>query len=84
MKKTILLLFIMTIIAIAFPPMSMAAENLQTMIDSLDEGAVLQLENKTYEGNITIDKPIETHRRRVKQSLKETEREMSFPLPPPG
>ncbi len=34
----------------------MAAENLQSRIDSLKEGAVLKLENKTYEGNIVINK----------------------------
>ncbi|GHH97998.1 nitrous oxide reductase family maturation protein NosD [Neobacillus kokaensis] len=36
----------------------MAAENLQAMIDSMKEGAVLKLEDKTYEGNIVIDKPL--------------------------
>ncbi|WP_236719657.1 nitrous oxide reductase family maturation protein NosD [Neobacillus mesonae] len=36
----------------------MAAENLQATIDSMKKGAVLKLENKTYEGNIVIDKPL--------------------------
>lgn len=36
----------------------MAAESLQALIDSMKEGAVLQLENKTYEGNIVIHKPL--------------------------
>ncbi len=36
----------------------MAAENLQATIDSMKKGAVLKLENNTYEGNIVIDKSL--------------------------
>ncbi|MDQ0974379.1 nitrous oxide reductase family maturation protein NosD [Neobacillus niacini] len=56
MKKLLLFLFIFSITILVFPEKSSAAENLQAMIDSLEEGAVLQLENKTYEGNIVINK----------------------------
>lgn len=61
MKKLTFLFFLMCIIGIALQPNNgFAAENeLQSMIDSMKEGDVLQLENKTYEGNITIDKPLE-------------------------
>jgi len=59
MKKTMLLLFLMILFVIAIPKHSFASEDLQAMIDSLDDGAVIQLENKTYEGNIVINKSIE-------------------------
>lgn len=59
MKKNILLLFLMMLIACSNPSKIFAEENLQNLIDSLDDGAVLHLENKTYEGNIVIDKPID-------------------------
>lgn len=59
MKTNILLLFMMSLIVIALPNKGYASENLQSVIDSADEGAVIHLENKTYEGNIVIDKPIE-------------------------
>ncbi|WP_256236602.1 nitrous oxide reductase family maturation protein NosD [Bacillus sp. EB600] len=36
----------------------MAAENLQSLVDSMKEGAVVKLENKTYEGNLVIRKSI--------------------------
>ncbi len=36
----------------------MAAGNLQATIDSMKEGAVLKLEDQTYEGNIVINKPL--------------------------
>ena len=36
----------------------MAAENLQSLVDSMQEGAVVKLENKTYEGNLVIHKSI--------------------------
>lgn len=36
----------------------MAAENLQSLVDSTKEGAVVRLENKTYEGNLVIRKSI--------------------------
>lgn len=59
MKKHTLLFFAMAVILLSLPHASLAAENLQQTIDSLDDGAVLQLENKTYEGNIAIHKSIE-------------------------
>lgn len=59
MKKHLLFLFMLLLIAALNPNKSIASENLQAMIDTLDEGAVLELENKTYEGNIVIDKSIE-------------------------
>ena len=58
MKKLLLFLFIFSITICINPEKNIAAENLQAMIDSLEEGAVLKLENKTYEGNIVINKPI--------------------------
>jgi nitrous oxidase accessory protein len=42
-----------------FPSAGLAAEELQTRIDTLKTGDVLKLEGKTYEGNIVIDKTIE-------------------------
>lgn len=59
MKNYLLLLIFISILMIAMPKQSSAASNLQTMIESAEEGAVLQLENKTYEGNIVINKSIE-------------------------
>src|SRR3954470_20864395 len=56
MKKLLLFLFVFSITLIIIPEKNSAAENLQAMIDSLEEGAVLQLENKTYKGNIVINK----------------------------
>lgn len=58
MKKLMLLFFITAMIVFALPHTNMAAGNVQSMIDSLENGAVLQLEDKTYEGNIVIDKPM--------------------------
>ncbi|MEH7248411.1 nitrous oxide reductase family maturation protein NosD [Neobacillus niacini] len=58
MKKLLLFLFVFSITFIITPEKNSAAENLQAIIDSLEEGAVLKLENKTYEGNIVINKPI--------------------------
>ncbi|MEH7272054.1 nitrous oxide reductase family maturation protein NosD [Neobacillus vireti] len=58
MKKLLLFLFIFSITFIMNPEENSAAENLQAMIDSLEEGAVLKLEDKTYEGNIVINKPL--------------------------
>lgn len=58
MKKLMLLFFITAMIVFALPHTNMAAGNVQSMIDSLEDGAVLQLEDKTYEGNIVIDKPM--------------------------
>lgn len=59
MKTNILLLFMLSLIVIAYPNKGLASENLQSIINSADEGAVIHLENKTYEGNIVIDKPLE-------------------------
>lgn len=58
MKKLTLFLFVFTLFFIISPEKNSAAENLQAMIDRLEEGAVLQLDNKTYEGNIVINKPV--------------------------
>lgn len=58
MKKLLLFLFVFSIIFSINPEKNSAAENLQAMIDSLEEGAVLRLEDKTYEGNIVINKSI--------------------------
>src|SRR5688500_10023525 len=56
MKKLTLLSFIFSLILLMSPEKKLAAENLQAMIDSLKEGAVLTLEDKTYQGNIVINK----------------------------
>ncbi|MBT2736118.1 nitrous oxide reductase family maturation protein NosD [Bacillus sp. ISL-7] len=56
MKKTALLSFIFSLFLLMCPEKKLAAENLQATIDSLKDGAVLQLENKTYQGNIVINK----------------------------
>ncbi|WML46308.1 nitrous oxide reductase family maturation protein NosD [Neobacillus sp. PS3-40] len=56
MKKMMLFLFIFSLCFIFIPEKSMAAESLQGVIDSMKEGAVLKLDNKTYEGNIVIHK----------------------------
>lgn len=58
MKKFALFLLIFSLFMIVKPEKNMAAENLQGVIDSLKEGAVLKLENKTYQGNIIINKRI--------------------------
>src|SRR4051812_14289279 len=58
MKKLTLLSFIFSLFLLMSPEKMLAAENLQSMIDSLKDGAVLKLENKTYQGNIVINKPI--------------------------
>lgn len=59
MKKLTFLFFIITMSLMAVPQVGSAANDLQQMIDLLEDGDRLQLENKTYEGNITIDKSIE-------------------------
>ncbi|WP_312476206.1 nitrous oxide reductase family maturation protein NosD [Neobacillus sp.] len=56
MKKMTLFLFVFSLFFLVKPEKNMAAENLQAIIDSMKEGAVLKLENKTYEGNIVITK----------------------------
>lgn len=58
MKKTMLLLFVICFIGLFLPNHKLAAENLQPIIDSAEEGAVIQLEDQTYEGNIVINKSI--------------------------
>jgi len=58
MKKVALILFVFSLLFWLNPEKKMAAENLQRAIDSMKAGAVLKLENKTYEGNLTIRKPI--------------------------
>jgi len=58
MKKLALLSFIFSLLLVMSPEKKLAAEHLQATIDSLKEGAVLKLENKTYQGNIVINKPI--------------------------
>ncbi|WP_066072903.1 nitrous oxide reductase family maturation protein NosD [Neobacillus soli] len=56
MKKLTLFSFVFFLLFLMNPEKNMAAENLQAIIDSMKEGAVLKLENKTYEGNIVINK----------------------------
>ncbi|CAM3847507.1 nitrous oxide reductase family maturation protein NosD [Mesobacillus thioparans] len=56
MKKILWLLLLLSVII--FPEKGAAAENLQAVIDSAKDGAVIKLENKTYTGNIVIDKPL--------------------------
>jgi nitrous oxide reductase family maturation protein NosD len=58
MKKLLLILFVFSLIFIVNPEKNSAAENLQAMIDSLEEGAVLKLEDRIYKGNIVIKKPM--------------------------
>ncbi|MEH7155439.1 nitrous oxide reductase family maturation protein NosD [Neobacillus drentensis] len=58
MKKLTLLSFIFSLFLLISPEKKLAAENLQVTIDSLKDGAVLQLENKTYQGNIVINKSL--------------------------
>ena len=59
MKKRMLLLLLLPLIVITLPKHSYAAGNLQSLIDGTKEGGVIHLENKTYEGNIVIDKTID-------------------------
>ncbi|WP_079506152.1 nitrous oxide reductase family maturation protein NosD [Mesobacillus jeotgali] len=56
MKKIFWLLLLFSVII--FPEKGTAAENLQAVIDTAKDGAVIKLENKTYAGNIVIDKPL--------------------------
>ncbi|MCM3567123.1 nitrous oxide reductase family maturation protein NosD [Neobacillus mesonae] len=58
MKKRTLLILVFSLFFFVKPEKYMAVENLQAMIDSMKEGAVLQLEGKTYEGNIVIKKAL--------------------------
>ncbi|WP_442597041.1 nitrous oxide reductase family maturation protein NosD [Neobacillus sp. D3-1R] len=59
MKHVKLFLFIVPFIIMFFPSTSHAASELQEKINTLKAGDILKLESRTYEGNITIDKPIE-------------------------
>lgn len=59
MKQITLFLFAACLFTIIIPSPSSASFDLQAMIDQAKEGAVIQLKNQTYNGNITIDKPIE-------------------------
>jgi nitrous oxidase accessory protein len=56
MKKILSLLFLFALFI--GPCRPGATENLQSMIDEASDGATIQLDNKTYEGNLVIDKPI--------------------------
>jgi nitrous oxide reductase family maturation protein NosD len=56
MKKAALLSFVFSLFFLFNPEKNMAAETLQSIIDSTKEGAVVKLENKTYLGNIVINK----------------------------
>ncbi|WP_223595252.1 nitrous oxide reductase family maturation protein NosD [Neobacillus bataviensis] len=56
MKKLTLISLVFSLFLFVKPEKNMAAENLQAIIDSMKEGAVLRLEDKTYEGNIVINK----------------------------
>jgi len=58
MKKLTLLSFVFSFFILMEPEKHMAAENLQAILDSMKEGAVVKLENRTYEGNIVINKPM--------------------------
>lgn len=59
MKKTCLLFFLLFLASFVFPKYGSASEDLQDLIDSAQEGAIIKLENKTYKGNITINKKVE-------------------------
>ncbi|WP_226642748.1 nitrous oxide reductase family maturation protein NosD [Mesobacillus subterraneus] len=56
MNKFLWLLLLLS--AISFSDKGAAAENLQAVIDSAKDGAIIQLESTTYSGNIVIDKPL--------------------------
>ena len=58
MKKLTLFLFAFSLLLLIYPEKNMAAENLQSLIDSTKEGAVLKLANQTYVGDIVINKPM--------------------------
>ncbi|MCM3668844.1 nitrous oxide reductase family maturation protein NosD [Mesobacillus maritimus] len=57
MKKILSLLVLFALILGPCRP-GAATVNLQTLIDKSEPGAKIELENTTYEGNITIDKPL--------------------------
>lgn len=56
MKKTLWLLLLFSLFT--FQEKGSAADNLQAVIDSAEDGEVIKLEDKTYTGNIVIDKPL--------------------------
>lgn len=56
MKKILWLLLLFSVMTI--PEQGTAAENLQAVIDSAKDGAIIELENRIYNGNIVIDKPL--------------------------
>ncbi|NLY80232.1 MAG: nitrous oxide reductase family maturation protein NosD [Lysinibacillus sp.] len=58
MKRCIFLLFLMLLLG-SLNLHATYAEDLQSLLDNLGDGEVLHLENKTYEGNIVITKPME-------------------------
>ncbi|MGJ7910960.1 nitrous oxide reductase family maturation protein NosD [Neobacillus sp. LXY-1] len=58
MKKTTLLFLTFSLLFFIKPEKNMAAEHLQARIDSMKPGAILRLEDKSYEGNIVIKKPL--------------------------
>lgn len=57
MKTILSLLVLFALILGPYKP-GAAEENLQSMINEADTNASIQLEGKTYQGNIIIDKPI--------------------------
>lgn len=59
MKKYILIFLLMLLLGSLDLNTTYGEDNLQSLINDLDEGSVLHLENKTYEGNIVISKSIE-------------------------
>jgi nitrous oxidase accessory protein len=58
MKKVTLFLLFFSLFFMMKPEKNMAAENLQSIVDSMKEGAVVKLGNKTYTGNIVIKNSI--------------------------
>jgi nitrous oxidase accessory protein len=59
MKKLCLLVFLIFFTSLSFPKYGSASGSLQDLIDSAEDGAIIKLEDQTYEGNITINKKIE-------------------------
>ncbi len=58
MKKEWLFLFILALGSLTFPNGTKAADSLQALINQADEGSIIKLENRTYDGNIVITKPL--------------------------
>ncbi|HAQ06096.1 MAG TPA: nitrous oxide reductase family maturation protein NosD [Bacillus bacterium] len=56
MKTFLWLLLLFSVFTL--PEKGMAADNLQAVIDSAKDGAIIELKGKTYTGNIVIDKPL--------------------------